>query len=157
MVFKRLFLPALFFFISSSSAQQATEKYLGTQSNTYEEAIQFYADLDRNHKNASMLSYGYTDSGRQLSLFVIAGDSDMNPASIKAKNKAVLLINNAIHPGATEVCNSIDDDCDGCTDEGFDQDNDGYTVCEGDCNDALAAIHPGATEICNGIDDDCEG
>ena len=99
MEYKRLFLPAFFFLISSTNAQKSTEKYLSNQSNTYEEAIRFYVDLDRQYKNASMLSYGYTDSGRQLSLFVIAGDSDMNPASIKAKNKAVLLINNAIHPG----------------------------------------------------------
>ncbi|MEO8085282.1 MAG: M14 family zinc carboxypeptidase, partial [Bacteroidota bacterium] len=49
--------------------------------------------------NASMYSYGYTDSGRQLSLFVIASDDEMRPASIKAKNKVVLLINNGIHPG----------------------------------------------------------
>jgi hypothetical protein len=26
--------------------------------------------------------------------------------------------NAAVNPGATEVCNSIDDDCDGSTDEG---------------------------------------
>jgi hypothetical protein len=41
--------------------------------------------------------------------------------------------NAAVNPGATEVCNGIDDDCDGSTDEGLtfltyyvDGDNDGY-------------------------------
>ena len=61
----------------------------------------------------------------------------------------------SIHPGATEVCNAKDDDCDGTVDEGFDQDADGTTSCGGDCNDAVASIHPGAVEIFNGVDDDC--
>ncbi|WP_373498640.1 MopE-related protein [Desulfococcus sp.] len=39
-----------------------------------------------------------------------------------------------------------------------DADGDGYTVAEGDCNDANASINPGATEICgDGIDQDCSG
>lgn len=42
----------------------------------------------------------------------------------------------AIHPGAQEVCNGLDDDCDGLIDEGFDSDGDGVATCAGDCNDA---------------------
>ena len=63
----------------------------------------------------------------------------------------------AINPGAVELCNNIDDNCNGSTDEGFDVDGDGYTSCNGDCDDNNNAVHPGATEICNGIDDDCNG
>ncbi len=43
----------------------------------------------------------------------------------------------AIYPGATEICDLVDNDCDGFVDEGFDNDFDGFTTCEGDCDDAL--------------------
>lgn len=64
--------------------------------------------------------------------------------------------NSAVFPGATEVCNNTDDDCDTQVDEGFDNDNDGFTVCEGDCDDNNGIVYPGAFEICNNIDDDCD-
>jgi PKD repeat protein len=63
----------------------------------------------------------------------------------------------SVRPGATEVCNGIDDNCAGGIDEGFDADGDGYTTCQGDCNDNSSIVHPGAFEICNGADEDCDG
>lgn len=41
---------------------------------------------------------------------------------------------------ASEVCDSKDNDCDGSTDEGFDQDGDGFMTCTGDCNDIGASV-----------------
>ena len=39
-----------------------------------------------------------------------------------------------------------------------DIDNDGYTVAQGDCNDADSSINPGAIDLCgDGIDQDCNG
>ena len=62
------------------------------------------------------------------------------------------------YPGATELCNGFDDDCNGSISAGEnDVDNDGYMVCEGDCDDNDADRNPGAPELCNGIDDDCDG
>jgi hypothetical protein len=64
----------------------------------------------------------------------------------------------SVNPGANEVCNGIDDDCDELIDEGFDADGDGYTTCNGDCNDTDASINPEASETsCNGVDDNCDG
>jgi hypothetical protein len=63
------------------------------------------------------------------------------------------------YPGAVEVLNGIDDDCDGVVDNGFpvDADADGYTV-PLDCDDTNATIYPGATEVLgDGLDNDCDG
>jgi hypothetical protein len=68
----------------------------------------------------------------------------------------------------TELCNKLDDNCDGVVDDPFDADRDGFvtnvTACRQayantplDCNDNAASAHPGAAEMCNGVDDDCDG
>ncbi|MCC6874760.1 MAG: putative metal-binding motif-containing protein [Sandaracinaceae bacterium] len=87
--------------------------------------------------------------------------------------------NAAVSPGASEVCNGIDDNCNFNIDEGVltsfhpDADGDGHGeegstatlactmpaghVASGDdCDDSMAAIRPGAAEVCNGVDDNCD-
>ncbi|MCB9758486.1 MAG: hypothetical protein H6739_01470 [Alphaproteobacteria bacterium] len=67
----------------------------------------------------------------------------------------------SVNPGATEVRDGIDNDCDGQIDEGGgtfgDVDGDGYTTSDGDCDDRDATVYPGAPELADGIDNDCDG
>jgi hypothetical protein len=87
-----------------------------------------------------------------------------------------------VFPGATEVCNGLDDDCDGMIDEGVtrtfypDADGDGYGARGGapvsgctppaghvendaDCDDTRRGVNPAAYDRCDveGVDDDCNG
>jgi len=90
--------------------------------------------------------------------------------------------NKLINVGNKELCNGLDDDCNGkiddntsnCKEYYYDGDGDGYGLTEqhaclcvagqgytatvgGDCNDNMKNVKPGATEICNALDDDCDG
>jgi len=128
-----------------------------------------YLDLDRD-------GYGQKNLGTRIGCAgpaptgysTLDGDCDENDEKV--------------HPGAAEICNKKDDNCDTQIDEGAapvtmwpDQDGDGYYKSQtgtskigcgnapgyaaqgGDCDDLDPAIHPGAVETCNLRDDNCDG
>ena len=123
----------------------------------------FFVDLDGD-------GYGNPDQMQEacfldFGLSTLAGDcDDQNPS---------------INPGGEEICNEIDDNCDGNVDEDvsvpyyadLDGDDygdggnilyacslpDGYVQNTLDCNDSDSQINPAADEYCDSIDNDCDG
>ena len=87
-------------------------------------------------------------------------DQDTSPA-IAAGGDDCDDTNPATYPGATEIPDGEDNDCDGAVDENLsttDDDGDGFSDAQGDCNDYDADIRPGAPEIpYDGVDQDCDG
>jgi len=65
----------------------------------------------------------------------------------------------AVHPGAEEICDGADSDCDGVLEaDEADEDGDGVVPCAGDCDDGDPDVFRGAVEICDdGLDSDCDG
>jgi hypothetical protein len=74
-------------------------RYENNQSLDYHEVIDAYEKLTDYYKNARLFEMGLTDIGKPLHLFLISGDGDFDPVSLKRKEKSIILINNGIHAG----------------------------------------------------------
>jgi hypothetical protein len=83
-------------------------------------------------------------------------------------------LHESANPDGTEICDDLDNNCDGTFDEGCDDDGDGYcdddmnawvpsgppAICPNglsDCDDEDPDHNPGSPELCNFKDDDCNG
>jgi hypothetical protein len=114
--------------------------------------------------------------GRTYKFFTLATDNTGNAEAMKNAGEATVTISDC----KEEICNGVDDDCDGIVDEGcglqkyyMDADKDGYgrdegaklsetpipgwVLMGGDCADWDATVNPGAAETANGRDDNCNG
>jgi hypothetical protein len=127
-----------------------------------QQQVTYFADSDGD---------GYGDAANSIAACV-------QPAGYLTNSSDCNDTNSLIHPGATETCNNLDDDCDLAIDEGVtftyftDADSDGfgdpmssvqacvqpmgYVANNSDCDDTNASINPTAAEVCNGVDDDCD-
>ena len=131
----------------------------------------FYLDTDAD---------GYGDESKEK----VVKESCTAPAGYSVFGGDCDDVNDQIKPGAAELCDDVDQDCDGddrdadSTDAGswyLDGDGDGYGLagstteaCDlpdgyaalsDDCDDGDAAVNPGADEICDpdDVDEDCDG
>ncbi|PWV47582.1 M14 family metallopeptidase [Chitinophaga sp. S165] len=85
-----------------ASAQDLTtrfEKTQGQETATYDECIAYYKQLDKRFNQISMREMGNTDAGLPLHLVVYSPSGDFDFASLRKKNKRIILINNGIHSG----------------------------------------------------------
>jgi hypothetical protein len=142
-----------------------------TDSDTDTDLHTWYADVDND---------GYGDPDAPVA-------AETQPAGTADNALDCNDLDATIRPDATEVCDGVDNDCDGRTDDAddgvdlstgttwlLDGDGDGHPgatetvlACAPpagagteatDCDDADAAVHPGATEVCgDGLDNDCDG
>ncbi|MDP2309151.1 MAG: MopE-related protein, partial [Pseudomonadota bacterium] len=119
----------------------------------------WYRDADGDSYGAAANQCSCEEDGD----YSATNDDDCNDAS------------STVHPGRSESCNNIDDDCDSSIDEGLtvyyaDDDGDTYgddaasggcAVTTGavtnndDCDDSSERVYPGAEELCDGEANDC--
>ncbi len=127
-------------------------------------SITYYADVDGD---------GYAGFSNTLDTCALPDGYSEEPTDCNDDDPS-------INPGADEICNELDDNCNDAVDEGqgsiffTDLDGDGYgdagnvvEACElspglsvdaGDCDDGDSEINPIADEVCgNGIDENCDG
>ncbi|MDP2317421.1 MAG: MopE-related protein [Pseudomonadota bacterium] len=150
---------------AAETCDEADQDCDGTVDDNATDFGTYYADYDGD---------GFGDAGSETEACDAPADTVTNATDCNDASAAA-------YPGATESCDSLDNDCDGSVDEAgatgestwyLDGDLDGYGVsdtsvvaCDApsgyagaveDCDDADATTNPGAAELDDGIDNDCD-
>jgi hypothetical protein len=109
----KYFILLFIFIVNSGLAQEVKNKFLQNETVTYQECIDFYQKLAKNHPQAKLVTLGTTDIGLPLHLLMISGNQDFDLNSESNKHKTILFINNGIHAGepcGVDACLSLSDD-----------------------------------------------
>ncbi|MCP9750983.1 M14 family metallopeptidase [Ferruginibacter sp. HRS2-29] len=94
-----LFIPYTLLCFYSHAQQTVFEQSYGTQTATYQQAIQWYYHLAKQHREIKIAAWGSGDAGKPLHLVLLSADQKFDPKTWHRQKKAVILINNGIHPG----------------------------------------------------------
>ena len=99
---QKLFFLLVVFLPFSPVAQTLSTRFeqsKGTQTPTYPEIIEWWKKMDAASPYVQMKEMGPTDAGYPLHLILVSAEKDFDISSIKKKKKAIILVNNGIHPG----------------------------------------------------------
>lgn len=84
---------------SEKSDAQAQGRRMYTKTRTYAELIAQYEYFAKSSSHGKLFSYGSTDAGLPLHLFVISANRTFDPVAARSKGQTIFFINNGIHPG----------------------------------------------------------
>ena len=154
-----VYIPGQSFSVITGSGGEFTLRYI--PQGTYSVVIMRAGQVLKSVGGVAVLSKTVTDLG--VINLALDQDNDGYNACVDCNDK-----NPAINPGAAEVCDGVDNNCNGQVDEGCvtctDGDHDGYFAqglqcgTAADCDDTRADVYPGAPELCfDGIDNNCNG
>ncbi len=81
-------------------------QFSGNTTPTYDELIQIYKQWDADHEEIECYVAGNSDTDKPLYICFINGAGDSTATYLQAKQRTVVLVNNAIHPGEPDGVNA---------------------------------------------------